>query len=103
MLLAFKAFRVDLVDVLGSRGSRGEPSVVRRHLDAAERLTVAGSSGQRRADRLAGEFLDGQALRRKRLQYILLRDRRGGVDPLVERHAQFIGETVEQPAGVAFG
>src|SRR5712692_817167 len=95
MLLAVKTFRVDLVDVLGAGGSCGKPSVFRHHLDAAERLIVAGSRIQRRAHRLAGKLLDGELLWRKRLQQILLRDRRGGVDPLIERHAKFAGETIE--------
>src|SRR6202163_3909976 len=103
MLLAYKAFRVDLVDILGSGRPCGKPSVFRHHLDAAERLIVAGSSIQRRAHRLAGKLLDGELLRRQRLQQILLRDRRARVDPVTERHAQFIGETIEQLTGVLFG
>src|SRR6266702_3208430 len=103
MRLAFETFRVDLVDVLGSGGSCGKPSVVRHDLDAAERLAVAGSRGQRRADRLAGKFVDRQSLRRKRLQEILLRDRRRRVDPLVERHAQFLCEAIEALTGILPG
>src|SRR6266436_565746 len=103
MLLADKTFRVDLVDILGSGRPCGKPSVFRHHLDAAERLIVARSGIQCRADRLAGKLLHGELLRRQRLQQILLRDRRGRVDPLIEWHAQFIGETSEQLTGVLFG
>ncbi len=103
MLLALETFRVDLVDVLGAGGSRGKPSVFRRHLDPAERLTIAGSGGQRCPNRLAGKFFHDEPLGRKRLQHVLLRDGRGRVDPLVERRAQFIGEITEQLTGVLAG
>src|SRR5882757_2617665 len=57
MILTAKTFRIDLVDVLGARGPRGEPAVVGRDLDAAERLAVARRSGNGRANRLAGQLL----------------------------------------------
>src|SRR5258707_945080 len=40
MRFAAETLRVDLVDVLGARGPRGEPAVVGGDLDAAERLAV---------------------------------------------------------------
>jgi len=42
MRFAAKAFRIDLVDVFGAGGPRREPAIVGDHLDAAERLAVAG-------------------------------------------------------------
>src|SRR4051812_42906122 len=73
VLLAAKALRVDLVDVLGARGPRGEPAVVGGDLDAAERLAVARRGGERGANRLAGKFFHRQLFARQGLQQILLR------------------------------
>src|SRR4051812_11747496 len=103
VFLAAKTLRVDLVDVLGARRARGEPAVVGRDLDAAERLSVAGRGGNGRANRLAGQFFHSQLFARQRLQQILLRRCRRRVDALVERHAEFSGQVVEQLAWIAAG
>jgi len=60
VIFAAEAFRVDLVDVLGSRRPRREPSALRHHLDSAERLAVPGRPRQLCRDRLAGEVLCGE-------------------------------------------
>src|SRR2546430_8898339 len=44
---AAKTLRVDLVDVFGAGRARGKPSALGNDLDAAERLTVSGSGGER--------------------------------------------------------
>src|SRR5699024_209104 len=46
---------VDLVDVLRARRARGEPRVLRRHLEAADRRAVAGRRRELRRDLLARE------------------------------------------------
>src|ERR1700721_2410430 len=79
VLLAAKTLRIDLVDILGARRPRGKPSVIGRDLDAAERLTVAGSGREDRANRLAGKFRHRELFRRKRLQPVLLRGCGGGL------------------------
>src|SRR5690606_35832568 len=53
---AFEAFAVDLVDVLGTGRSCGEPAVVGDHLDTANRRVVAG--------RLVEHLADGRARQR---------------------------------------
>ena len=102
MSRAPKTLGIDLVDVLGARRPRGEPSVVGGDLDAAERLTVAGR-GRQRAPARRCEFLHRELFRRQRLQQILLRRRRGRVDPLVVGHAEFAGQFCEQLARIGFG
>ena len=57
MIVAEEAFRIDLVDILGPGGPRGEPSILGDHLDPADRLIVAGRAGQFCLDRLAAEVL----------------------------------------------
>ena len=54
--LAAKALGVDLVDVLGARGSGGEPAVVRAHLEAADGGFVARRVREHLLDALAGEL-----------------------------------------------
>lgn len=39
--VADEALRIDLVEILGARGASGEPAVLRSHLDAPDRFTVA--------------------------------------------------------------
>ena len=63
-----ETFGVDLVDVLRAGRPCGKPAVFGDHLDAADRGAVAGSVGQRRAYRLAGEFCQAELIRRQRLQ-----------------------------------
>ena len=55
MFLALEAFRVDFVDVLGAGRARGEPAVLRRHLEAVYRRSVARRVGQLRRYLLARE------------------------------------------------
>ena len=44
MLPALETLRIDLVDVFGAGRPRGKPAVLGDHLDAAERLAVAGAA-----------------------------------------------------------
>jgi len=60
----------------------------------------------RRGERIKIESSNsnGFGAERKRLQHVLLRNRRGRVDPLIERRTQFIGQTLVLDGGglVAF-
>src|SRR5204863_7382985 len=103
VLLVAKTFGVDLIDVFGARGPRREPAVVGNHLDAAERLAVAGGGAEGGADRFAGEFGDAELVGRQRLQQVPLPGVGRRVDPLIERHAEFTCEAVEDLAGIALG
>src|SRR5260370_41523121 len=97
--LAAKTLRIDLVDIFGARRPRGKPSAIGDDLDAAERLTVSRRGSERRSNRLAGQFRDGELLRRKRLQQGLLRWCRGRVDPFRKRHAEVAGQAFKRLAG----
>ena len=55
VVLAEEALRVDLVDVLRARRAGGEPAVVGRDLEPADRRAVAGRGREDGRDRLAGE------------------------------------------------
>src|SRR5699024_11054227 len=54
---------VDLVHVLGARGSSGEPRISSRDLQPADRLTVTWGVDQRGGDRLTGQLGGGHVLR----------------------------------------
>ena len=62
--LILEALRVDLVDVLGAGGPGREPAVVCRHFEAADRCAVTWGRSQFGCDRLAGEPLSYNRLRR---------------------------------------
>ena len=51
--LVLKALRVDLIDILGSRGPRREPATGRDNLQAANRFVIAGRARKLRDDRLS--------------------------------------------------
>src|SRR5579863_3752541 len=56
MCIVMKTFCVYLVDVLGPRRTRREPTAARGDLDAADRRVVAWRPGQYPIDRFAGEL-----------------------------------------------
>src|SRR5690349_15310536 len=62
VILVLEALRIDLVDVLGTRRSRGKPSRLGLDLDAAEGLIVARRPGPDRADRFTGELAEVELL-----------------------------------------
>src|ERR1700683_5191319 len=87
-----KTFGVDLVDVLGAGGPRGEPTALRADLDAADGRLVSGRGAEYLVDPLAGK-LGGVYLRAVELaQFLLLL--RGGArfDAIRERLAQVLRE-----------
>src|SRR5579862_5866432 len=53
--LVAKALRIDLVDVLGAGGARGEPAVLRGDLETADRRIVSRRLGEHLLDRVAGQ------------------------------------------------
>src|SRR3954470_23466842 len=62
VILVPETLRIDLVDVLGTRWSRGKPSRPGLDLDAAEGLIVAWRPGPDRADRFSGELAQVELL-----------------------------------------
>lgn len=63
VLCALEAFGVDLVDVLGTGGTRREPAVFGADLEAADGRAVGRGVGQLGGDRLAGQRFGGYLLR----------------------------------------
>src|SRR5215813_14133864 len=88
MRLAFEAFRVDLVDALGARGTRREPPARGDDLEAVDRRAVSARLRQLGGDRLAGKRLFADHLRRQRLQPRLLFRRSLCVDAGVVRRPE---------------
>src|SRR5262245_6581805 len=103
MILIPETFGVNLVDVFGARWSRGEPSRLGLHLDAAEGLVVAGRARSYRADWFTGKLAHVELLRSERLQRALLLRCRRHIDPLVEGNAEFGRQSGKQLARVAAG
>src|SRR5690348_1966286 len=103
VLLAAEALGVELVDVLGARRPRGEPAALRLHLQAADGCAIAGRSGERARDRLAGELGVRHVARRQLRQDRLLLARGRCVDTLVDRSAELLRQLGVQLARVAAG
>ena len=64
---------------------------------------VAGRGGQRRLTGSPASSFIASCSGESAFSRFFLRDGRGRVDPLVERHAEFVGEAIEQLAGVLAG
>src|SRR6185437_12444959 len=65
VLLAAEAFGVNLVDILGTRRTRGEPAAVGHHLQAADGSAVARRAIEYAADCLARQIGVAKRVRRK--------------------------------------
>ena len=83
MLLAPEALGVDLVDVLGARGARGEPAVRGRDLEPPDRRVVSRRARELRDDRVAGQFRGGHLGRGEPRERVALGLRGRGVDARV--------------------
>ena len=59
VILSEKAFCIELVDILGARGPRGEPPIAGHDLQSADRRAVARGLGELGLDRVAGEAVAG--------------------------------------------
>src|SRR5580704_7456782 len=101
MGLVPETLRIDLVDVLGARGSRGEPAVLRRDFDPADRRVVSRRLGEHLLDAVAGER--GRAYLRlvELRELFLLGRRRGRFHTIRERLAQVARERAVGLAGIA--
>jgi len=99
--LAFEGLGVDLVDVFGAGGARGEPAVLRCHLQPADGGLVAGSFGEDGGDGFACQCLGGDLSGRELSQLALLFLGGCGVDALVDGFAVFGGEVAVLLAGSA--
>src|SRR5688500_2124143 len=98
---ALEALRVKLVDVLGARGSGGEPTVLGHHLESADGRAIARRRRETRRDGLPRELRRAHALRCEPRQHALLLWRRGCVDALVRGGSEALGEGGVELARVA--
>src|SRR5882757_9065222 len=88
MLLALEALGVDLVNVLGTRGARREPTVCCHHFETANGGVVARSLGHLGLDGLAAQRGCSHCSGRQGFQTLLLRGSRGSIDANVIRSAE---------------
>src|SRR5262245_6940335 len=86
--LVLEALRVDLVDVLGARRPRREPSAGGHDLQTADGRAVAGGLREFRGDSIAAERLLFDVVGRQPLQSDLLLSRGGRVDARVGERAE---------------
>src|ERR1019366_6873818 len=100
MLIIPETFGINFINVFRPGRPRGEPTVLRDHLDPANRRAVTRSGIQDRAYWFTGELPHAKLLGREILQQRLLRGCRRRVDPLVERHTQFAREIIEDLARI---
>src|SRR5664279_3299973 len=101
MVGAREALGVDLVDVLGPRRTRCEPTTVRDDLDAADGRAVARRLVEHGVDLLAGELAGIEPVGRERGELLLLRLSGWCLDPIGERAAEVLRELVVEPSRVA--
>src|SRR5580704_9483426 len=97
---AMKALGVDLVDILGSRRPRGEPTATRGDLHAADGCIVPRSVRQNLIDRLAGEFRDPHLLPVELAELFLLLRVCRGVHAIGVYRAQFLSHGAVRIAGI---
>src|SRR5690606_9837476 len=90
--LAFEAFGVDLVDVLGAGWPRGEPAVIGDHLQSANRCAIARRLGENLGDGLTSQYRcrDLRGRRFAQFGFLLAISRR--IDALVHRRAEALGQ-----------
>src|SRR5918996_117750 len=103
VFLAQQALSVDLVDVLGPGGPRGEPAVLGDDLQPPDGGVAAWRRGEYLEDRLASQLIRLDLLRGQFLQHLLLLGRRRHVRAPVERAPEALGELPIQLAGIRPG
>src|SRR5471030_2133124 len=101
MVVSAETLRVDLVDVLGAGGTRGEPTAGRDHLDAADRRIVARCAVDDALDFLSAELRDAQLRRRELRQPPLLLGGGRRLDAVGRRLAELTRELAVDLAGIA--
>src|SRR5258708_40233610 len=94
-----KALSVDLVNILGSRRPRGEPTAARGDLDAADGCIVAGRRSKDLIDRLAGELRDPHLLAVELAELFLLLRICRGVHAIGVHRGQFLSHGAVRLAG----
>lgn len=103
VLLTDKAFGVDLVNVLGSGGSGGEPAVLSGDFEAADGGVIGGSLGHDCGDGFSGEGIGLDLFWREGAHDLLLGAVGGRVDAGVNGVAKLRGELLVVDAGVLAG
>ena len=83
MIRSPETLRINLVDVLGPRRTRREPSVLGRHFQPANGSAVARRAGQDRLDLFTRQFGDLDLSRREFRQQFLLLGSGRRLDPLI--------------------
>src|SRR5690606_10398459 len=103
VLLADEALGVELVLGFGARGTGSEPAVFGHHLQPADALAVAGRARQDGLDRFAREFRRADLLGGQFGQLLFLFQRRIGVQALVHRVTEALGQRAVRTARIAAG
>src|SRR5664279_4262723 len=101
MLLALKALRINLVNILRAGWTRSKPSIFCNHFQAANGSIIAGCAAEYAYYLFAGQVLAFYPLRRERRQYALLIGGRGCVNPFGEALAELAIKLAVLLAGIA--
>ena len=92
MFFAAKAFRINLVNILGAGRARGEPAILRGDLDATDGVAVSGRVGQDRQNFLAGQIWHLNALLGDLRKLVPLLAGCGRIGTIVKWIAEFFRE-----------
>src|SRR3954469_21559720 len=103
MALVFKAFSINLVEVLGTGRSCSKPPICRDDFQSADWGVVSGSTSQDVYDRLTCEFRGRNGFGTEFLERLLLLRRRGSIDAGVVGHAEIRNEMLEMLTGIFTG
>src|SRR5580693_5878057 len=101
MIHTLETLRVDLVDVLGARGTCREPSAGGDHLDASNRCIIAWRPIEHLRNRFTSQFGYLYLLRRELRQPLLLRGGRRRLDAVRRRRTEIAGQIAIQLGGIA--
>src|ERR1019366_7542724 len=94
VILPTKAFHINLVDILGARGPRGEPAAFCNDLYPSDRRVVSRSLIDGALDLLPGQLCASHLLRRESRQQLLLRRSGRSLDPVGNRRTKFARQVV---------
>src|SRR5262249_35581434 len=91
---------VDLVDLFGAGGPRGEPSLIACNLDPADGRIIARRIGERRVDWITGELARAEFSRRQLLEDVLLRGIGRRINAFIEEFTGVLDQGCVDLAGI---
>ncbi len=94
VILAAETFGINLVNIFGAGWAQGKPPVFGNNFYAADRGVIPWGARARKNHFFAGQVADTKILGGKRLEAAALVGGGGGVDPLIERRAQRLGDAI---------